>query len=62
MARFSCYDYVQGWQGWGVMDSIEQLVREQVARELYKLLNVEKFGEQIIAERLKDAVLKLSVV
>jgi prophage regulatory protein len=42
--------------------SVEDLVREQVSRELYNILNVQKFGEQIIAERLKDAVLKLSVV
>ena len=44
------------------MTSIEALVREQISRELYNILNVQKFGEQLIAERLKDAVLKLSVV
>jgi prophage regulatory protein len=44
------------------MIALEEIVREQVSRELYKLLNVQKFGEQIIAERLKDAVLKLSAV
>jgi prophage regulatory protein len=44
------------------MGELETLVRDQVNRELYKILNVQKFGEQIIAERLKDAVLKLSVV
>jgi prophage regulatory protein len=44
------------------MTSLEEMVREQISRELYKLLNVQKFGEQIIAERLKDAVLKMSAV
>jgi predicted DNA-binding transcriptional regulator AlpA len=44
------------------MTSLEGIVREQISRELYRILNVQKFGEQIIAERLKDAILKLSAV
>ena len=44
------------------MISLDSLVREQISREVYKILNVTKFGEQIIAERLDDAVLKLSAV
>lgn len=44
------------------MTSIEAMVREQISRELYNILNVQNFGEQLIAERLKDAVLKLSAV
>jgi hypothetical protein len=42
--------------------SIEAAVRDEVARELHRIMNVSRFGEEIIAERLKDAVLKLSVV
>jgi prophage regulatory protein len=42
--------------------SIEAAVRNEVARELHRIMNVSKFGEEIIAERLRDAVLKLSVV
>jgi prophage regulatory protein len=42
--------------------SIEAAVHDEVARELHRIMNVSKFGEQIIAERLRDAVLKLSVV
>lgn len=42
--------------------SIEAAVRDEVARELHRIMNVSKFGEEIIAERLRDAVLKLSVV
>lgn len=42
--------------------NFETLVRDEVARELHRIMNVSKFGEQIIAERLRDAVLKISVV
>jgi prophage regulatory protein len=42
--------------------SIEAAVRDEVARELHRIMNVSKFGEQIIAERLRDAVLKLGTV
>jgi prophage regulatory protein len=44
------------------MQELENAIRDQVSRELARLLNVTKFGEQIIAERLDDAVLKLSAV
>ena len=32
------------------MTSIEDLPLDQVSRELYNILNVQKFGEQIIAD------------
>jgi prophage regulatory protein len=51
-----------GLTGVNPMASLEGIVREQITRELYKILNVQKFGEQIIAERLKDAILKLGAV
>jgi prophage regulatory protein len=44
------------------MQELESAIRDQVSRELARLLNVSEFGEQIIAERLRDAVLKLSTV
>jgi prophage regulatory protein len=44
------------------MSAFERAVRDEVTRELYKIMNVTKFGEEIVAERLRDAVLKLSVV
>ena len=44
------------------MTTIEEAVREAAANELHRILQTKKFGEQIIAERLKDAVLKLSAV
>jgi prophage regulatory protein len=44
------------------MQELENAIRDQVSRELARILNVAKFGEQIIAERLNDAVLKLSTV
>jgi prophage regulatory protein len=44
------------------MGLFENAVRDEVTRELYRILNVSKFGEEIIAERLKDVVLKLSIV
>ena len=45
-----------------LMGPFESAVRDEVARELHRIMNVSKFGEEIIAERLKDVVLKLSVV
>ena len=44
------------------MGAFENVVRDEVTRELYRIMNVTQFGEQIIAERLSDAVLKRSVV
>jgi prophage regulatory protein len=44
------------------MGAFEAAVRDEVTRELFKIMNVTKFGEEIIAERLRDVVLKLSVV
>jgi prophage regulatory protein len=44
------------------VQELEYAIRDQVSRELARVLNVTRFGEQIIAERLDDAVLKLSTV
>jgi prophage regulatory protein len=42
------------------MSILDQAIRDQITRELFSILNVGKSGDEILAERLKDVVLKLS--
>jgi prophage regulatory protein len=44
------------------MSILDQAIRDQITRELFTILNVNKSGDDILAERLKDVVLKLSAV
>ena len=45
-----------------VRDEARSAAREHVVNELHKILNVRKFGEQIIAEQLGDALLNRATV
>ena len=45
-----------------IMSVLDQAIRDQITRELFNILNINKSGDEILAERLKDVVLKLSAV
>jgi prophage regulatory protein len=44
------------------MSFLDQAIRDQITRELFTILNIHKSGDDILAERLRDVVLKLSAV
>jgi prophage regulatory protein len=44
------------------MSVLDQAIRDHITRELFTILNVNQSGDEILAERLKDVVLKLSAV